>query len=271
MNNRFPNTRQNRPPSFHQHQNQQFNNHNQQQKQLNPRAPQFRPYPPPQALPRFNAGAWNTPPPRFHQSWNSPPPQMMLNQNQQQRQPTPLVPPPDNFEYRQNSMRGLTLAPPRFHAQNMPAPPFISTRFAPHFIGDLPPTNMLQPLPQLNSFPMNNNQFRPNNFPPRPQSPSHPSFLPPQQHPGVERDHERVVDEKEMYKEKMKNSVSSWLRGKQFEDTEENSHLLKVNSKRPYLFSFSYVQGVLYTRWRLPQSRIASLLRGGHRLGYGLN
>ena len=41
-------------------------------------------------------------------------------------------------------------------------------------------------------------------------------------------------------------------------------------SGESYLFYFNYVQGVIYTRWRPPQKRIASL-GGGHRLGCGLN
>ena len=40
-------------------------------------------------------------------------------------------------------------------------------------------------------------------------------------------------------------------------------------SFRIFIFFYNY-DGVLYTRWRPPQWRIASL-GGGHRLGYGSN
>ena len=45
---------------------------------------------------------------------------------------------------------------------------------------------------------------------------------------------------------------------------------MRIDDKeRPYLFSSILYNGVLYTRWRLPQERVASL-GGGHRLGCSL-
>ena len=237
MNNRFPyNARQNRPPGLHQF---NFNQQQQQPHLLNPRAPQFNPHPPTpqqQAPPGFtnnNTGAWNTPGfqhhnqyqptntpipsniPNHHHSWNSnnpniPPPRMMIDQNQRES---------GNFNHQQRQHS------PRFYAQNAPPirPPFVQPpRFAPHFRGEksaprlpLPPSNTFQ-------FSVNNsdNQFHPG-FVSRPHSPSYPPQQP-----------QHVIDEKEMYKEKMKNTVASWLQGKQFEQSKENSkendHFLKV-------------------------------------------
>ena len=245
MNNRFPyNARQNRPPGQHpqrphfnhnqQQPNQQQHLHMHQQQLLNPRAPQFHPHPtqqpPPHIPPAFNhnnnTGTWNAqPPPGFHhhQPPNTPSPSNAPPHHHQNWNPNNANPPSPqimsesrNFQHQQQ---------PRFYAQNTPParPSFLPPpRFTPpNFMDENHPR---LPLPPSNTFQFgnsnNNNQFRPG-FVSRPQSPS---FLPPQR----QRDH--IMDEKEMYKEKMKDTVSSWLQGKKFEQMKKDckENLLKV-------------------------------------------
>ena len=249
-NNRFQNTRQTRPPLFQNNQQQQQNPFNHQQHQLNPRAPQFLPHPP---SPHFNGGTWTThqplPPPGFHQhpAMTAPPPnhfhpprpnqqQQQWNQhqitNQQNRQPTPGTPnqqrhferPPSQQQTPNFIQRPLQpQIPANFSAQNlppfmMPPPPsFNSQSIAPPF--RLPPPNSFSS--------MNNPQFRPNLFQSRPQSPNGGPPLTPTFNHHQQQD--RVLDEKEIYKEKMGDKVNCWLKGKSFGDANHDSDkLLKV-------------------------------------------